>query len=78
VQIAAVADVRALQRGLGHVHDADVLAARIDTVAARRHTAFKKDLRAFRAKIVAERAEALRKLSRTLPLLRVAAHRPAG
>lgn len=78
VQIAAVADVQALQRGLGHVHDADVLAARIDAVAARRHTPFKKELRAFRAKIVAERGQALGELSRTLPLLRLAAHRPAG
>jgi CHAD domain-containing protein len=78
VQIAAVADVLALQRGLGHVHDAEVLASRIDAVTARRHAPYKKDLRAFRATVIAEREQALAELSRTLPLLRLAAHRVEG
>jgi CHAD domain-containing protein len=78
VQIAAVADVRALQRELGHVHDADLLTERIDKIAPGRHRAEKKALRAFRATIVAERTRALRELSRTVPMLRGAAHRAAG
>jgi CHAD domain-containing protein len=76
VQIAAVADVRALQRGLGHVRDAELLTQRIDKVAAGRDTAGAKELRAFRTQIVAERTRALRELSRALPLLR-GAHRTA-
>jgi CHAD domain-containing protein len=77
VQIAALPDLRALQRGLGRAHDDEVLAARIDKVAAKQRTTAKRQLRAFKARIVAEQARTLNELSRTLPLLRAAAHRAA-
>jgi len=69
VHVAALPTLRSLQRRLGVVHDADVLATRIGRFARRRRTHLR-DVRGFRKRVESERARSVRGLSRTLPVIR--------
>jgi CHAD domain-containing protein len=69
VHVGAQPTLRSLQRRLGGVHDADVLAARIKRFAGRRRK-HRADLRALLTRVESDRARRLRGLSRTLPALR--------
>lgn len=69
VHVAVQPTLRSLQRRLGDLHDADVLAARIKRFVGRRRK-HRADLRALVTRVESDRARRLRGLSRTLPALR--------
>ena len=68
VRVASQPTVRALQRRLGRLHDADVLAARLSRFADRQKK-HRDDVRAFTAHVEADRARSLRGLSQSLTTL---------
>jgi CHAD domain-containing protein len=65
IHVASPQALRALQRRLGRVHDADVFVERIDRFVGR-SGAHREGVRAFRARLEDERARSLRGLSRAL------------
>jgi CHAD domain-containing protein len=69
VHVDAQPTLRSLQRRLGAVHDADVLAARIARFVDRRRK-HRADVRALITRVESDRARGLRGLSRLLPALR--------
>jgi CHAD domain-containing protein len=69
VHVASMATLKSLQRRLGRVHDADVLATRIARFVGRRRK-HREDVRGFKAQVEAGGARSLRGLSRSLPALR--------
>jgi CHAD domain-containing protein len=69
VRIASVPTLRALQRHLGVVHDADVLASRIRRFTRRRRRHLR-DLRVLARRVESDRARHVRGLSRGLPVMR--------
>jgi CHAD domain-containing protein len=69
VRIASVPTLRALQRHLGVVHDADVLASRIRRFTRRRRRHLR-DLRVLARRVKSDRARHVRGLSRGLPVMR--------
>ena len=78
IRIPSHPTVRSLQRRLGHLHDADVLAERLAQFAERerKHRA---DVRAFEAGVNADRARSLRGLTQSLTALGdLSAHAASG
>jgi CHAD domain-containing protein len=69
VRIASVPTLRSLQRHLGIVHDADVLASRIRRFSRRRRR-YLRDVRTLAKGVERDRARHVRKLSRALPVMR--------
>jgi CHAD domain-containing protein len=69
VHVAAQPTLRSLQRRLGVIHDADVLATRIGRFARHRRKHLR-DVRGFKTRVESDRARSLRGLSRALPALR--------
>jgi CHAD domain-containing protein len=69
VGIASVPTLRALQRHLGVVHDADVLASRIRRFTRRRRRHLR-DVRVLARRLESDRARHVRRLSRGLPVMR--------
>ena len=69
VRVASVPTLRALQRHLGVVHDADVLGSRIRRFTRRRRRHLR-DIRVLRKRVESDRARHVRKLSRKLPVMR--------
>jgi CHAD domain-containing protein len=69
VHVAAQPTLRSLQRRLGVIHDADVLATRIGRFARRRRKHLR-DVRGFKTRVESDRARSVRGLSRALPALR--------
>jgi CHAD domain-containing protein len=69
IHVASAPALRALQRQLGRVHDADVFTKRIDRFVGRSRTR-REGVRAFRARLEDERARSVRGLARALPPLR--------
>ena len=69
VRIASVPTLRALQKHLGVVHDADVIGSRIRRFTRRRRRHLR-DIRGFRKRVESDRARHVRKLSRALPVMR--------
>lgn len=68
VRVSAQPTLRSLQRRLGAIHDADVLAARVGRFARRRRKHLR-DVRAFKTRIESDRSRDVRALSRELPAL---------
>ena len=78
IRIPSHPTVRSLQRRLGHLHDADVLAERLARFADRKRK-HRADVRAFEASVDADRARSLRGLTQSLTALGdLSAHAASG